>query len=142
MDLNELNRLTGHAETTREMGLAKCAYTERNGEIINRSDEILILWGLPERTFMGVLAHELMHVWCAHKVTAELSSQLSEGTANYASALIYRNSPDPVSQMLLTNLQDDPDPVYGVGYRQVVTYIDQYGLGEYLNRLQKGKIRR
>lgn len=92
-----------------------------------REHSIFVLHGLPRVAFMGVLAHELLHVWLQEHRLNHLSKATTEGFCNLGSALIYQNEGSPLAQVLLQRLWEDPDAVYGVGYRQMRPQLEKLG---------------
>lgn len=92
---------------------------------------IHILNGMPRLAFMGVLAHELLHVWIHENNLKHLQPMQVEGFCNLATALIYQQAATPADQelatVLLKRLQEDPDPTYGDGYRLMVKHLDTLG---------------
>ena len=139
-DPQELARLTGRIGESNELGLAKSEKITRAGNVINRSDSVYAIYGLPERVLEGVLAHEMMHVWMAHNAKEKPSQAVVEGVSNYASFLIYNSRNDSMARMLIDNLQADPDSIYGDGYRQVSKFVEQSGLKELLDGLKHGTL--
>ena len=50
-----------------------------------------------------------------------------EGFCNLGNYLVYSRKPSPMASYLLKNLQDDEDPIYGVGYRNMRRKLDAQG---------------
>jgi len=89
---------------------------------------IFILYGLPRLLFMGVLAHELLHVWLNEReLNAVWGEKEIEGFCNLGTALIYRNEATPLAQVLLGRLEKDGDPIYGEGYRKMAARLEKLG---------------
>ena len=126
--------------------------------------EIVLLRSLPELQFRGVLAHELLHVWLNEAgLSPAHAPQLVEGFCNLGSWLIYkreaarhearpqalqRHSPlarhphtrkeqtnAALANVLLQQLQQDPDVVYGDGYRTMRQILQQQGWHGVLTKL-------
>ncbi len=99
------------------------------GEILEHS--ISVLSGLPRIAFMGVLAHELLHVWIHEQGLSHLSHAEVEGFCNLGTALMLSQAlkgPDAaLAQVLLQRMEEDPDPAYGDGYRAMAWRRDQLG---------------
>ena len=51
----------------------------------------------------------------------------TEGFCNIGSRLVYQNDPSPLAKILLDNLEKDPDPIYGDGYRLMLNKLKQIG---------------
>ncbi|MGV3523100.1 MAG: protein DA1 [Candidatus Sericytochromatia bacterium] len=86
---------------------------------------ITIMSGLPEVAFMGVLAHELLHVWIHEQGLKHLSHAEVEGFCNLGTALICHNAGSPLAQVLLQRMDADTDPAYGAGYRAMAWRLSQ-----------------
>ena len=136
VDRKRLSILSG-TDSPHEMGFCHSVTTTRNERIIAQTNDIYILYGLPERTFEGILAHEMLHAWMNLNVRREVSAKIAEGLANYCSYLIFSRYDDKIAEYLLSNLQDSDDPVYGDGYRAVKRSVERYGLGRVLESVKR-----
>ncbi|HEY9843771.1 MAG: protein DA1 [Candidatus Sericytochromatia bacterium] len=109
------------------------------GEILEHS--ISVLSGLPRVAFMGVLAHELLHVWIHEQNLDQLDHAQVEGFCNLGTALILKNAlagPDTaLAGVLLQRMDEDPDPAYGDGYRAMEWRLGQLGWPGLLAALQQ-----
>lgn len=74
---------------------------------------------LPKIQFAGVLAHELLHVW-QNERGISLSPKYAEGFCNVGSYVVYSSINTELSRCLIKRLEEDTDPVYGDGFREVV----------------------
>lgn len=88
---------------------------------------IHILNGLPRIAFMGVVAHELLHVWIHEQGLQHLTPPQVEGFCNLGTGLIYQAEPSELASVLQQRMLDDPDPVYGDGYRLMKAHLEQKG---------------
>ncbi len=131
-----LGKLGVKGGITKEMGLAHYNYKTRNGVVIEQEFTIYALDYLPQIVFEGVLAHEMMHVWAYQNCDLELSKALSEGSANYASFLIYSRCETKMAQYMIDNLRKDDDPNYGAGFRRVERYVEKNGIAKLLNYMK------
>ena len=117
------------------------AHVDWKGGTKNSGDEtatVQVLAGLPDDMVDGIIAHELMHVW-QHENAADTDSlALREGSANWASSLIYSRLHTKRGQFFLNSLEISQDPIYGKGYRDVAAYADQFGMDAVL-RMLKGQ---
>ncbi len=128
VSLVDLKTLMNKAGTLRKStkGLTKISTnTIGSFKLYSRTD-IYILHGLPRTEFRGVLAHELLHVlldaWGVF-----MSEEETEGFCNLGSRLVYQNDPSSLAKILLDNLEIDPDPVYGEGYRRMLKKLTANG---------------
>ena len=78
-----------------------------------------MLDNLPKIRFAGVLAHEMLHVWMNEKGIA-LQPMLTEGFCNVGSYVVYKAINTDMSLHMIKIMEQDPDPVYGNGFRKVV----------------------
>ena len=97
---------------------------------------IYILEFLPLIEFRSVLAHEYLHVWL-HMNDLEYKSPITEGFCNLAAAMVYENSESEFSAVGLMKMQQNKDPDYGVGYRNMKSCLEHYGWSEFLSRIKK-----
>ena len=116
----------------RTVGLA---YTQtfHDGE---QAFEIHIISGLTKLDFAEVLAHEIMHTWINQNHINVTSEADLEGLCNYASYIVLRYVNTVYAQNLISAMMDNPDPIYGVGFRNVKSDIDKIGLSKYLAQLR------
>lgn len=124
---------SGHAD---ESGLTKYVEQTIDDVCIIRDFEIFVLSGMPRIVFTEVIAHELMHVWLYTNAPRGLSLTLSEGSCNYASFIILNQSYGAMAEYELENLQVNPDPVYGEGFRRVKRMVSDKGITFWLEYLK------
>jgi hypothetical protein len=82
---------------------------------------------MPEESFRGVMAHELLHAWRALVCDGQGSQVLEEGSARYVEAAILNGIGTPEARHHLQGLAYEKDPVYGGGYRRVWKLVDDLG---------------
>lgn len=108
-------------------------------KIISVDHTVYILTNLAEIKFMGVLAHEFLHVWL-NEQGIKLPITETEGFCNLGTMLVNKAHQEPVAKILQENLEKNPDPVYGDGYRIMKTKLDKLGwdklIGEIRNSLK------
>jgi hypothetical protein len=97
---------------------------------------IYMLSRLPRTVFLGVLAHELMHVWLYANAPADMDPGLTEGSCEYAAHLVLQNRPDPYVKFLEEAREASDDLVYGTGFRSVRDYAKQVGVPAWLGYLK------
>lgn len=107
------------------------------GVILEHS--ITIMSGLPRVAFMGVLAHELLHVWIHEQGLRHLSHAEVEGFCNLGTALICHNDGSALAQVLLQRMDADTDPAYGAGYRAMAWRLAQMGWPALLQALHNAE---
>lgn len=105
-----------------------------NGRVVSRESHIYILSHLPLPLFKATLAHELLHVFLfQHDLV--LPADIREGFCNLGSELIYSRDDSEFSRFRLENMQKDPDPNYGVGYRKMSQRLQDVGWSTILSEL-------
>jgi len=87
--------------------------------------------GLPAHLFMGVVAHELAHVWTALRPGWRLYPWAEEGLAELVAYRFYHDLGTPEALYLARRIEINPDPLYGNGFRRMRRLI---GEGEGLRR--------
>lgn len=116
-------------------GFSDLRGTTLNGRTIQKEAHIYILKDLPLVMFKATLAHELLHVYLFQKDIV-LRSDIREGFCNLGSELIYQRDGSELSRYRLHNMQEDPDPDYGAGYRKLSAQIQKYGWSHVLQNLE------
>ena len=98
----------------------------RSDVVVQRRHRIFVLWGLPRTALLGILAHELFHVWQTTQGGTRPGAEAAfrEGAANYAQ---YRVLNSLGAQRWARQLHDDPDPVYGKGLRRFLRMVEVEG---------------
>lgn len=114
--LVDKNTITSHSRAHHTQGLTvtKKSYSKKAGrQLIHH---ILVLNGLPEILFKGVLAHEILHIW-QHEHGFKLDEKYTEGLCNLGSYWVYKNDRSELAQILLKRLIESEDKIYGTGFR-------------------------
>lgn len=94
---------------------------------------IYIFNQVPKVWFAGILAHEMLHAWQNEK-DIRLPSPLAEGFCNTGSYVVYNAIGNDLARHFIRNLEKDPNPIYGDGFRKVVeVYRRVKNLGEVMN---------
>lgn len=111
----------------------------QNDKKISESAEhtIYVLNGVPAIYIESTLAHELMHVWFYQNTKRNHGNQITEGSCNFAAWIYLQNSGHPDAARLQKHLMDDPDPVYGDGFRKVFGMFGKKSVGEFTGYLKK-----
>ena len=106
------------------------------GLVRSRETAVYVLTGMPREFLMGVLAHELMHVWVFDHAPADTDVALDEGSCEYASYLALKDLRGPYARFYLESLMSNDDLLYGGGYRSVRRYVQQVGVDGWLTYLK------
>ena len=107
------------------------------GLVKERKIKIYALSGLPEDVMLGVLAHELMHVWMFTQCPWETDEVLAEGSCEYAAYLALKDHRSDLARYCLENMDQRDDPVYGIGYRKVSGFVQSVGVAGWLDYLKE-----
>jgi hypothetical protein len=138
VDKDRLAPLAARIGSGDSYGICKYGFESRKNEIVSESYTIYILSHLSEEAFIGVAAHELFHVW-QHAGRADgPSGKWLEGGANLAMYVVLSQLTGPYAEYRRDKLFDDPDPVYGDGFRMVYETYRKGGM----ERVLKTSLRR
>lgn len=100
-----------------------------DGEEFKRTIEALyVLGGLPPAYLENVLAHELGHVWLFMQRIDDLPEDLEEGLCNLFAYLLHQEQTSLEARHCIRLLEENPDPVYGDGFRRARVIYEQRGL--------------
>ncbi|PKL83829.1 MAG: hypothetical protein CVV24_02870 [Ignavibacteriae bacterium HGW-Ignavibacteriae-3] len=110
-----------------------------NNKLINTSTfhMIYVLNGVPEIVVASTIAHELMHAWIVENAKENHSEEIIEGSCNYVSYLYLKSINDPSRNDQIKNLEKNPDPVYGDGFKLVRAKFEGRPVQEFLRFLKK-----
>lgn len=131
----ELTEQVGRSNTD-HFGLIHYEKTTTWSLLTEREFTVFLLKGQPSRHFMSVAAHELMHIWLYLNAPDDGDKILVEGSCNYAAFLVLQQLRDEMAGYVIEQLQSDPDPVYGEGFRRVKKLVDNRGVGFWLEHLR------
>jgi hypothetical protein len=105
-------------------GLTKFSITTHgNGKTIKKTDEIMLVYGLPQEHTAAILAHELCHVFMMEKNFPQLESCVEEGICELAEYLWLSQQRTPFSKYRMWVTENNPDPIYGDGFRAARTAL-------------------
>jgi len=96
---------------------------------------VSILQGLPRTLFLGVMAHELGHVWLRTQEVPPLDEPLEEGFCQLLCYLFYRSLGTKEAQFHAQGIAASTDPVYGRGFKFAQTLYQQFGLNGLIRKL-------
>ena len=77
-----------------------------------------------------------MHVWLYDNGVDDMDPALCEGSCNYAAYLVLQRYPGKESEYIQTAFRDEPDPIYGDGFRGVAEYVEKHGVAGWLGYLR------
>ena len=138
VDLNELQKISQNGLSKNIRGFT---YTNirTSGDTKTYSHIIYILNGIPRTYAEATIAHEIMHVWINLNIEHKLSSQLEEGSCNYISYTYLKSDYSKEAENIIELLQNNPDKIYGEGYRKVYNRFRGRDFNLFLNYLKKNR---
>lgn len=138
VDKQELQQVAaGEREVADTRGFSQYTYYRRGAEISDENFTIYLLNGMPEKVYEAVAAHELMHVWQYINSPDNLDLKIAEGSAEYISYLHMKKQYDDYSKFTVKNIEDNRDPIYGEGFREIKRIVDRKGLNYLLDYISK-----
>ncbi|QSH42244.1 hypothetical protein P0136_03790 [Lentisphaerota bacterium ZTH] len=152
VDAKFLEKNSSNHQPGQELGLYKHNYTRKtitktsysllggkkqNSKTFSTDDRYYIyaLYGVPRYKLIEICAHELAHDWMEEQFPHIKDLKIKEGWAEYIASAVN----DLFGQSQYNErMNNNPDPVYGEGFRFINTYISRHGaqaLMDYFERL-------
>ncbi len=138
VDLDELQKISQNRHSKNIRGYTHTSI-ETLGSKKTFNHTIYILNGIPPKYVESTIAHELMHIWISENIEHKLSSQLEEGSCNYISYTYLKSDYSDDAKDIIKQLQNNPDRIYGEGYRKVYERFRGRDFNLFLNYLRKKK---
>jgi hypothetical protein len=114
----------------RELGVVN-GLTRWNGRTVV---EIAVVSGLPPAKFGMTVAHETMHAWMFQEgFPPMLTPMIAEGLCQLAAFRWLKDCADRGASLLRTAIENNPDPIYGDGFRVVRASAKRHGLSRVLS---------
>ena len=98
-----------------------------------------VLRHLSKTCYAGVLAHEMLHLW-QNKNGLSPRRDICEGFCNLGSFEILKSIGTQVAISRISALEQDPDSIYGEGFRRVKAVYDSGGWPAVINKLKNVKL--
>ena len=133
------------------LGLTTSTRYLRNKHIDHaRVESVAILQGLPLTLFAGVCVHELGHVWLVQHNIVNLPLMDEEGFCELLAYRYYSETPPAVApdepanspnaaHFYARRIAENPNPVYGDGFRKVQRLADRVGFAQIIKALLRKK---
>ena len=136
----KLSEITKRPINTNNKGIVR-SQTSMSGIFGGKSlkHTIFILTHLNKIEFAGSLAHEMLHAWQVQN-NVSMSPKMTEGFCNLGAALIWKNQSFTLSKIYAKNLNESPDPIYGDGYREMDSLLQEMGWQELIAKVKNKKI--
>lgn len=142
----DMSRITIWTATSKEMAM----YRKNDINVFNEGFcrlfpdtmkvDLFVESHLTKIHFAGVLAHELLHAWNFQNLIINIPDEWSEGMCNLSSFLTYKSIGFPLARIYEENMMNDPDPIYGDGFRMVLDYYKRNGWDGIRKYIQQFKI--
>ena len=114
-----------YKDTTRtKFSFTKGFYEETTTKLTHEAYNIYALYGTPYNKLIEVFAHELAHDYFYNKFPNIHDLKTKEGFSEYISSLV--NSYYKLKRCNI-RMQNNPDPIYGGGYRMIKKIADKNG---------------
>lgn len=130
VDMNRIFSLS-HNHTTR--GVSESSGKDYNIYIYNCLSRVV---------FAEVAAHELLHIY-QYENNINPPAEICEGFCNLGSYIVLNNinSPENTENVnaRINNLLTESDPIYGDGFRYMLSIYENYGLQGVMNEINKYK---
>jgi len=144
VDVARLAQLRNQPPSITQKGLTLTRSVSSLGGILfggspKMSHHIYILDHLIKIEFAGTLAHELMHVW-QNENQINLPAPQCEGLCDLGSWLAFNTIKSSKTPYFLKMMRENPDPLYGGGFRHVYSKYLQIGWEGVLELAHSGKL--
>jgi len=98
-------------------------------------ESVVLVSGLPVTLFEGVTVHELGHVWLAIQNITSLPHWANEGFCELLAHQRYSTENTPESKYYMEQIEQNPNPTYGDGFRQLYNIVSQKGWQNFIYHL-------
>jgi len=140
VDRTRLHRLLQQAGQRPHLslhGLTRHHVHRRGGRVIRQELSVFAMTWLPGTLLEGILAHELGHVWIHQNGCPVHQPELAEGACNVLRWMVHVHQATEESERLIREMDADPHPAYGGGFRRVRRMVERQGLPKLLDHLRR-----
>lgn len=134
--------IAGHSGTAgiHSQGVTLSTTHTLNGKVTRTEvNGVAVLEGMPAITFQGVTVHELGHVWLIVHGINDVPLWAEEGFCELLKHRYYTQLNTEESYYYARNVETNPNPIYGTGFRRVRAIADPMGFQRFVETLQKTK---
>ena len=140
VDRTKLARyLSTHIEPHALGATMSSTYMQGNQIVRTEIGGVAVLQGLPAALFQGVTIHELGHVWLLVQGISNLPPWAEEGFCELLAQRFHTEMNTPEHLHYAHNIERNPNPVYGDGYRSVRAMVDRLGFERFIQQLSATK---
>ncbi len=136
VDTKQLSKVAAEIYTEKTKGFTNTVTKSLAGKRIFITHKVYVLSNLPIIEFKGVLIHEYLHVWLNEKGIKMPLAEM-EGFCNLGYMLSNSYSKGVLARILQKNLDGNPDPVYGEGYRTMKRRLSQSGWKQLIKEIRQ-----
>ena len=123
-----LRRLAGGASQDTQGFVDYEVARNMSGGMEHRTIRMYLLYGTPRTEMIGTIAHELTHVWLFLQEGDDPDKVMVEGSCNYSAYRILQKIGTDQARFIIDDMQNNPDAVYGEGFRRIKRYVEANGL--------------
>ncbi|HLH64032.1 MAG TPA: protein DA1 [Ktedonobacteraceae bacterium] len=139
-DRSRLSALLQSRAEPHSLGVTLSSSYSQNGYVLQtRVDGIAVLRGMPSTLFQGVTVHELGHAWLAAHDIRPLPLWAEEGFCELLSYRYCMNLDTQESRYHAHNIEQNPSPIYGDGFRRIRRLADTMGFQRFVETLRATK---
>jgi hypothetical protein len=99
--------------------------------------EIRVAAGLPPNHFGRAVAHEIGHVWLAQQGGPQPPPEIEEGLCELFAHAWLKVQRNRVTEEMRRWLRENPDPMYGCGFRGAHAAVREHGIKTVLGSLAR-----
>lgn len=126
--------------STHSLGATMSMFYTQDGRVVNSEVRgVAVLYGLPSIVFESVVIHELGHVWLIVHDAPRGAAWRDEGFCELLSYRYLRHRNTPESRYRAENMERNPDPVYGEGFRRMRALIEKQGFERFVATMEQAK---
>ncbi|MBE3557845.1 MAG: protein DA1 [Ktedonobacteraceae bacterium] len=115
------------------------SYVHKGQVLSSEVKGVAVLRGLPAILFQGITVHELGHVWLVVHGIRPLPTWAEEGFCELLAYRFYHEINTPESRYYITGMEQNPDPIYGAGFRRIRALADKLGFSRFLATMRATK---
>lgn len=115
------------------------SYAQEGRALRSEVSGVAVLQGLPALVFESVVVHELGHVWLVVQGAPRAEAWREEGFCEVLSYRYLRSRDTAESRFRAENMERNPDPIYGEGFRRMQALIERKGFARFIEELEHNK---